>query len=73
MATRRASISARFTSGARTSVFSCDSDRARCVPHRSRVIRQVNPSEREQIEYGASHYVALTRDYLAGSAGSSVR
>jgi hypothetical protein len=39
----------------------------------ARVKRPVNASEREQIEYGASHYVALTRDYLAAADGSSVR
>jgi gamma-carbonic anhydrase len=39
----------------------------------ARVKRPINDSEREQIRYGAAHYVALTRDYLAGSSGSSVR
>jgi len=38
----------------------------------ARVRRPVDPSEREQIEYGASHYVELSRDYLAGDARSSV-
>jgi len=37
------------------------------------VVRPVNQKEREQIEYGAAHYVELTRRYLAGDAGSSVR
>jgi gamma-carbonic anhydrase len=39
----------------------------------ARVVRPVNQKEREQIEYGAAHYVELTRRYLAGDAGSSVR
>jgi carbonic anhydrase/acetyltransferase-like protein (isoleucine patch superfamily) len=39
----------------------------------ARVKRPINDSEREQIEYGAAHYVALARDYLAAAAGSSVR
>jgi carbonic anhydrase/acetyltransferase-like protein (isoleucine patch superfamily) len=39
----------------------------------ARVVRSVNPKEREQIEYGASHYVELARRYLAGDGGSSVR
>jgi carbonic anhydrase/acetyltransferase-like protein (isoleucine patch superfamily) len=39
----------------------------------ARVIRPVNQKEREQIAYGAVHYVELTRRYLAGDAGSSVR
>jgi carbonic anhydrase/acetyltransferase-like protein (isoleucine patch superfamily) len=38
-----------------------------------RVVRPVNPKEREQIEYGAEHYVELARRYLAGDGGSSVR
>ena len=38
----------------------------------ARVVRPVNPREREQIEYGASHYVELARRYLAGDGGSSV-
>jgi len=37
-----------------------------------RVVRPINPKEREQIEYGASHYVELARRYLAGDGGSSV-
>jgi gamma-carbonic anhydrase len=39
----------------------------------AKVKRPVNAREREQIEYGAAHYVELTRSYLAGGAGSSVR
>lgn len=39
----------------------------------ARVKRPVTEGEREQIEYGAKHYVELARDYLAGSEGSSVR
>lgn len=39
----------------------------------ARVVRPVNQKEREQIEYGAAHYVELTRRYLAADAGSSVR
>jgi carbonic anhydrase/acetyltransferase-like protein (isoleucine patch superfamily) len=38
----------------------------------ARVKRPVNGKEREQIEYGAAHYVELARRYLAGSGGSSV-
>jgi carbonic anhydrase/acetyltransferase-like protein (isoleucine patch superfamily) len=38
----------------------------------ARVVRPVNPSEREQIEYGAVHYVELARRYLAAGGGSSV-
>lgn len=38
----------------------------------ARVVRPVNPREREQIEYGAVHYVELARRYLAGDGGSSV-
>lgn len=38
----------------------------------ARVKRPVNSKEREQIEYGAAHYVELARRYLAGSSGSSV-
>ena len=38
----------------------------------ARVIRPVSDRERAQIEYGAAHYVELSRRYLAGSAGSSV-
>jgi carbonic anhydrase/acetyltransferase-like protein (isoleucine patch superfamily) len=39
----------------------------------ARVVRPVRPKEREQIEYGAAHYVDLARRYLAGDGGSSVR
>jgi carbonic anhydrase/acetyltransferase-like protein (isoleucine patch superfamily) len=39
----------------------------------ARVVRPVNQREREQIEYGAAHYVEQARRYLAGDAGSSVR
>ena len=39
----------------------------------ARVKREVNAKEREQIEYGAVHYVELARQYLAAGAGSSVR
>jgi len=39
----------------------------------ARVVRPIQPKEREQIESGAAHYVELARRYLAGSAGSSVR
>ena len=39
----------------------------------ARVKREVNAKEREQIEYGAAHYVELARSYLAGDAGSSPR
>jgi carbonic anhydrase/acetyltransferase-like protein (isoleucine patch superfamily) len=39
----------------------------------ARVVRPVNPKEREQIEYGAAVYVQLTRRYLAGEGESSVR
>jgi carbonic anhydrase/acetyltransferase-like protein (isoleucine patch superfamily) len=39
----------------------------------ARVVRPVNQKEREQIEYGAAHYVELARRYLAGDGGSSVR
>jgi carbonic anhydrase/acetyltransferase-like protein (isoleucine patch superfamily) len=38
----------------------------------ARVKRPVNDKEREQIEYGAAHYVELSRRYLASSSGSSV-
>jgi carbonic anhydrase/acetyltransferase-like protein (isoleucine patch superfamily) len=38
----------------------------------ARVKRAVTPQEREQIEYGAAHYVELSRTYLASSSGSSV-
>lgn len=39
----------------------------------ARVVRPVHPKEREQIEFSARTYVELTRRYLAGDAGSSVR
>jgi carbonic anhydrase/acetyltransferase-like protein (isoleucine patch superfamily) len=39
----------------------------------ARVVRPVNRKEREQIEYGAAHYVELARRYLAGEGQSSVR
>ncbi|TMQ12589.1 MAG: gamma carbonic anhydrase family protein [Deltaproteobacteria bacterium] len=38
----------------------------------ARVVRPVNAREREQIEYGAVHYVELARRYLAGDGESSV-
>jgi carbonic anhydrase/acetyltransferase-like protein (isoleucine patch superfamily) len=38
----------------------------------ARVVRPINLSEREQIEYGAVHYVELARRYLAADGGSSV-
>ena len=38
----------------------------------AKVKRTVNDKEREQIEYGAAHYVELTRVYLASGDGSSV-
>jgi carbonic anhydrase/acetyltransferase-like protein (isoleucine patch superfamily) len=38
----------------------------------ARVKRPVNDQERDQIEYGATHYVELSRRYLAGDGGSSV-
>ena len=38
----------------------------------AKVKREVNEKEREQIRYGASHYVELARRYLAEAAGSSV-
>jgi len=38
-----------------------------------RVVRAVNQKEQQAIEYGAAHYVDLTRRYLAGDDGSSVR
>ena len=38
-----------------------------------RVVRPVSQKEQEAIEYGAAHYVELTRRYLAGDGGSSVR
>jgi len=39
----------------------------------ARVVRPVNPREREQIEYSAAHYVDQARRYLAEDGGSSVR
>jgi carbonic anhydrase/acetyltransferase-like protein (isoleucine patch superfamily) len=39
----------------------------------ARVVRPVNPKERESIEYAAGVYVELTRSYLAGDGESSVR
>ena len=39
----------------------------------AKVVRPIKPSEREQIEYGAVHYVELARRYLAADAGPSVR
>ena len=39
----------------------------------AKVVRPIKPSEREQIEYGAVHYVELARRYLADDNGSSVR
>ena len=39
----------------------------------ARVVRPVRQKELDQIEYGAAHYVELTRRYLAGDGGSSVR
>jgi len=39
----------------------------------ARVIRPINQKERDQIEYGAAHYVELSREYLAGDRDSSVR
>ena len=38
----------------------------------ARVARAVNAKEREQIAYGAHHYVELSRRYLAEDGGSSV-
>lgn len=38
----------------------------------AKVKRPINAKEREQIEYGAAHYVELTRAYLAEGTGSSV-
>jgi carbonic anhydrase/acetyltransferase-like protein (isoleucine patch superfamily) len=38
----------------------------------AKVKRPINEKEREQIEYGAAHYVALTRRYIAEHSGSSV-
>ena len=39
----------------------------------AKVKRPVDAREREAIEYGAAHYVELTRAYLAADADSSVR
>jgi carbonic anhydrase/acetyltransferase-like protein (isoleucine patch superfamily) len=39
----------------------------------AKVKRPIGDAEREQISYGASHYVELTRRYLAEAEGSSVR
>ncbi len=39
----------------------------------ARVRRPVSDADREQIEYGAKHYVELSRDYLASEERSSVR
>ena len=39
----------------------------------AKVKRPVDARERDAIEYGAAHYVELTREYLAAEAGSSVR
>jgi gamma-carbonic anhydrase len=39
----------------------------------AKVVRPIKPSEREQIEFGAAHYVELARRYLADDGGSSVR
>lgn len=38
----------------------------------AKVKRELNDKEREQIRYGAAHYVELARRYLADTAGSSV-
>lgn len=38
----------------------------------AKVKRAIDEREREQIVYGAAHYVALARSYLAGEEGSSV-
>jgi carbonic anhydrase/acetyltransferase-like protein (isoleucine patch superfamily) len=38
----------------------------------AKVKRELNDKEREQISYGASHYVELARRYLAEQKGSSV-
>ncbi len=37
------------------------------------VKRPLKPHERDQLVYGAAHYVELARAYLAGDGGSSVR
>jgi carbonic anhydrase/acetyltransferase-like protein (isoleucine patch superfamily) len=39
----------------------------------AKVKRPVNDRERESIEYGAAHYVELTRRYLAGDTQDSLR
>lgn len=39
----------------------------------AKVKRPITDGEREQIEYGAAHYVELARDYLASDDRSSVR
>ncbi len=39
----------------------------------ARVKRPINDRERDQIVYGAAHYVSLTRSYLAGDGEISVR
>jgi carbonic anhydrase/acetyltransferase-like protein (isoleucine patch superfamily) len=39
----------------------------------AKVKRPINEREREQIEYGATHYVELARSYLAGDGETSVR
>jgi len=38
----------------------------------AKVKRPINDSEREQIAYGAAHYVELTRTYLAEAGASSL-
>lgn len=38
----------------------------------AKVKREINASEREQIEYGAAHYVALARRYLAEAGQHSL-
>jgi len=38
----------------------------------AKVKRAINDKEREQIEYGAAHYVSLTRTYLAADGETSV-
>jgi carbonic anhydrase/acetyltransferase-like protein (isoleucine patch superfamily) len=38
----------------------------------AKVKRPVNDKEREQITFGAAHYVELARAYLASGDGSSV-
>lgn len=39
----------------------------------AKVLRPVNQKERDAIEYGAAHYVELSREYLAADRDSSVR